>query len=72
MNPSVTRHRVGLFEYCKNDPDKARRFSKAMAGLRKMDCHLDYLLKEGFNWSAVKDPSFTVEVRACVSESIPR
>ena len=54
LNPFVTRHGVGLFEFYKNDPEKARRFAKAMAGLRKMDRHLDSLLKDGFNWSAVK------------------
>ncbi|KAK1595302.1 O-methyltransferase [Colletotrichum navitas] len=54
LNPFVTRHGVGIFEYYKNNPDKARRFAKAMAGLRKMDRHLDYLLKDGFNWSAIK------------------
>ncbi len=54
LNPFVTRHGVGMFEFYKNDPEKARRFAKAMAGLRKMDRHLDYLLKDGFNWSAIK------------------
>lgn len=54
LNPFVTRHGVGIFEFYKNDPEKARRFAKAMAGLRKMDRHLDYLLKDGFNWSAIK------------------
>lgn len=53
LNPFVTRHGVGIFEFYKNDSDKARRFAKAMAGLRKMDRHLDYLLKDGFNWSAI-------------------
>ncbi|KAI2615595.1 S-adenosyl-L-methionine-dependent methyltransferase [Hypoxylon sp. NC1633] len=54
LNPFVTRHGVGIFEFYKNDPEKARRFSKAMAGLRRMDSHLDFLLKDGFNWSAIK------------------
>ncbi|CRG92722.1 Demethylsterigmatocystin 6-O-methyltransferase [Talaromyces islandicus] len=54
QNPFVTRHGVGIFEFYKNDPDKARRFAKAMAGLRRMDRHLDYLLKASFNWSAIK------------------
>jgi len=54
VNPFVTRHGVGIFEYYKNHPDKARRFAKAMAGLRKLDRHLDYLLKDGFNWSALR------------------
>lgn len=54
QNPFVTRHGVGIFEFYKNDPEKARRFAKAMAGLRRMDRHLDYLLKGGFNWSAIK------------------
>ena len=54
LNPFVTRHGVGIFEFYKKDPDRARRFAKAMAGLRKMDRHLDYLLKDGFNWSALK------------------
>lgn len=54
LNPFVTRHGVGIFEFYKNDPEKARRFAKAMAGLRKMDRHLDNLLKDGFNWSAIK------------------
>jgi hypothetical protein len=54
LNPFVTRHGVGIFEYYKNDPGRARRFAKAMAGLRKMDRHLDYLLKGGFNWSDIK------------------
>lgn len=54
QNPFVTRHGVGIFEFYKNDPEKARRFAKAMAGLRRMDRHLDYLLKDGFNWSAIK------------------
>ncbi|KAL6854828.1 hypothetical protein ACO1O0_005955 [Amphichorda felina] len=53
QNPFVTRHGVGIFEFYKNDPEKARRFAKAMAGLRKMDRHLDYLLKDGFDWSAI-------------------
>ncbi|KAK5994068.1 O-methyltransferase sol2 [Cladobotryum mycophilum] len=54
LNPFVTRHGVGIFEFYKNDPAKARRFAKAMAGLRKMDRHLDFLLKDGFDWSAIK------------------
>ena len=54
QNPFVTRHGVGIFEFYKNDPEKARRFAKAMAGLRRMDRHLDYLLKDGFDWSAIK------------------
>ena len=54
QNPFVTRHGVGIFEFYKNDPDKARRFAKAMAGLRRMDRHLDHLLKDGFNWSGIK------------------
>lgn len=54
LNPFVTRHGVGIFEYYKNDPEKARRFAKAMAGLRRMDHHLDYLLQDSFDWSAIK------------------
>ncbi|KAI9690327.1 MAG: hypothetical protein M1822_009288 [Bathelium mastoideum] len=54
LNPFVTRHGVGIFEFYKNDPKKARRFAKAMAGLRRMDHHLDYLLYDGFNWPAIK------------------
>lgn len=54
MNPFVTRHGVGIFEFYKNDPEKARRFGKAMAGLRSMDRHLDYLLQDSFGWSAIK------------------
>lgn len=54
LNPFVTRHGVGIFEYYKNDPAKARRFAKAMAGLRQMDRHLDCLLQDGFDWSAIK------------------
>ncbi|KAK4663655.1 hypothetical protein QC763_610320 [Podospora pseudopauciseta] len=53
LNPFVTRHGVGIFEFYKNDPAKARRFAKAMAGLRKMDRHLDYLLYDSFNWGAL-------------------
>ena len=54
QNPFVTRHGVGIFEFYKKDPEKARRFAKAMAGLRRMDRHLDYLLKDGFDWSAIE------------------
>ncbi|KAI1773026.1 S-adenosyl-L-methionine-dependent methyltransferase [Hypoxylon cercidicola] len=54
LNPFVTRHGVGIFEFYKKNPDKARRFAKAMAGLRKLDRHLDYLLQDGFNWSAIE------------------
>ncbi|KAL8920786.1 MAG: hypothetical protein Q9172_004357 [Xanthocarpia lactea] len=54
LNPFVTRHGVGIFEYYKNDPEKARRFGKAMAGLRRMDRHLDYLLQDSFGWSAIE------------------
>ncbi|KAL8765509.1 MAG: hypothetical protein Q9209_007443 [Squamulea sp. 1 TL-2023] len=54
LNPFVTRHGVGIFEFYKNDPEKARRFAKAMAGLRRMDRHLDSLLQDGFDWSAIK------------------
>ena len=54
LNPFVTRHGVGIFQFYKNDPEKARRFGKAMAGLRKMDRHIDYLLQDGFDWSAIK------------------
>ncbi|KAK3291711.1 S-adenosyl-L-methionine-dependent methyltransferase [Chaetomium fimeti] len=54
LNPFVTRHGVGIFEFYKNNPDKARRFAKAMAGLRQMDRHLDFLLQDGFNWSELK------------------
>lgn len=53
-SPFVTRHGVGMFEYYQNNPDKARRFAKAMAGLRRMDRHLDHLLYDGFDWSAIK------------------
>jgi hypothetical protein len=51
LNPFVTRHGMGIFEYYQNHPHEARRFSKAMAGLRKMDRHLDSLLKDSFDWS---------------------
>ncbi|KAL9633239.1 MAG: hypothetical protein Q9204_003480 [Flavoplaca sp. TL-2023a] len=54
LNPFVTRHGVGIFEFYKNDPEKARRFGKAMAGLRRMDRHLDYLLQDSYDWSAIK------------------
>ncbi|KAK7979659.1 hypothetical protein PG989_012116 [Apiospora arundinis] len=54
INPFVTRHGVGIFEFYKNNPEKARRFSKAMAGLRRMDHHLDHLLTDSFDWSVVK------------------
>ena len=54
LNPFVTRHSVSIFEFYKNDPEKARRFAKAIAGLRRMDRHLDYLLQDSFNWSAIK------------------
>lgn len=54
LNPFVTRHGVGIFEFYKNDPVKARRFGKAMAGLRRMDRHLDYLLQDSFDWSGIK------------------
>lgn len=53
LNPFVTRHGVGIFEFYEKDPAKARRFAKAMAGLRKMDRHLDYLLNHSFDWSAI-------------------
>lgn len=53
-NPFVTRHGVGIFEFYKNNPAKARRFAKAMAGLRRMDRHLDSLLNDGFDWSSIK------------------
>ncbi|KAI0382394.1 S-adenosyl-L-methionine-dependent methyltransferase [Hypomontagnella monticulosa] len=53
-NPFVTRHGVGIFEFYAKDPAKARRFAKAMAGLRQMDYHLDYLLKDGFDWAGLK------------------
>lgn len=52
LNPFVTRHGVGIFEFYQKNPAKARRFAKAMAGLRKMDGHLDDLLTESFDWSA--------------------
>ncbi|KAL8858569.1 MAG: hypothetical protein Q9178_004863 [Gyalolechia marmorata] len=54
LNPFVTRHGVGIFEFYKNDPEKARRFGRAMAGLRRMDRHLDYLLQDSFGWSAIE------------------
>ena len=54
LNPFVTRHGAGMFEYYKNDPGKARRFAKAMAGLRRMDHQIDYLLRESFDWPAIK------------------
>jgi hypothetical protein len=54
VNPFVTRHGVGIFEFYRNNPEKARRFAKAMAGLRKMDRHLDNLLKDGFDWSSIR------------------
>jgi hypothetical protein len=54
LNPFVIRHGVGIFEFYKNDAPKARRFAKATAGLRRMDRHLDFLLKDGFNWSAIR------------------
>ncbi|KAL9004068.1 MAG: hypothetical protein Q9188_003103 [Gyalolechia gomerana] len=54
LNPFVTRHGVGIFEFYRKDPEKARRFAKAMAGLRRMDRHLDYLLQDGFDWSAIR------------------
>ncbi|KAJ2988124.1 hypothetical protein NUW58_g4140 [Xylaria curta] len=53
LNPFVTRHGVGMFEFYQKYPPKARRFAKAMAGLRKMDNHLDYLLSHSFDWSAI-------------------
>ncbi|KAI8931406.1 hypothetical protein NX059_011736 [Plenodomus lindquistii] len=54
LNPFITRHGVGIFEFYQKNPEKAVRFSKAMAGLRQMDHHLDNLLKDGFDWSALK------------------
>lgn len=54
LNPFVTWHSVYIFEFYKNDPKEARRLAKAMAGLRKMSRHLDFLLKDGFNWSGIK------------------
>ena len=36
-NPFVTRHGVGIFEFYAKDPAKARRFAKAMAGLRQSE-----------------------------------
>ncbi|OTA64765.1 O-methyltransferase [Hypoxylon sp. EC38] len=54
LNPFVTRHGMGIFEFYRENPEKARRFAKAMAGLRNMDRHLDYLLHEGYNWAAIK------------------
>ena len=54
LNPFVTRHGVNLWEFYKNSPDKAHRFAKAMVGLRKMDYHLDSLLKDGFDWASIE------------------
>lgn len=54
QSPFFTRHGCGPFEYYGKNPDKAVRFSHAMAGLRKMNSHIDFLLKDGFNWSAIK------------------
>lgn len=34
-NPFVTRHGVPIFEFYAKDAEKARRFAKAMAGLRR-------------------------------------
>ncbi|KAH6653121.1 S-adenosyl-L-methionine-dependent methyltransferase [Truncatella angustata] len=50
-NPFVTHHGVGIFGYYAKYPDKAERFAKAMAGWRKMDAHLDNLLRDGFDWA---------------------
>ncbi|KAF2475857.1 O-methyltransferase [Lindgomyces ingoldianus] len=54
INPFATRHGCGPFEFYKKYPEKAVRFSNAMAGLRKMNSHIDFLLKDGFDWSAIK------------------
>lgn len=53
INPFATRHGCGPFEFYKKYPEKATRFSNAMAGLRKMNSHIDFLLKDGFDWSAI-------------------
>ena len=58
-----------MFEFYKNDPEEARWFAKAMAGLRRMDRHLDYLLHDGFNWSAIMALSLTAEA---VTAMFPR
>ena len=55
LNPFVTRHGVGVFEYYKNHPDHGRRFATAMAVVRNIDRHLDSIvLDDGFNWSALQ------------------
>lgn len=52
--PFVTRHGCGVFDFYKQHPEKAVRFSNGMAGLRKMDSRIDVLLKDGFDWSTIK------------------
>jgi hypothetical protein len=42
-----------MFDFYQKDEIKARRFAKAMAGLRKSDRHLDSLLQNEFDCSAV-------------------
>lgn len=54
VNPFATRHGCGPFEFYKKYPEKTVRFSSAMAGLRKENSHIDFLLKDGFDWSATK------------------
>ncbi|KAI0402315.1 S-adenosyl-L-methionine-dependent methyltransferase [Xylaria palmicola] len=51
--PFHTRHGVPIFEYYAQHPEKARRFAKAMAGLTRMDHHIDEL-RDHFDWGPIK------------------
>ncbi|KAI0438848.1 S-adenosyl-L-methionine-dependent methyltransferase [Xylaria telfairii] len=51
--PFHTHHGVPIFDFYAKNPDRARRFAKAMAGLTRMDHHIDEL-RDQFNWADLK------------------
>ncbi|CAO2658327.1 Nn.00g060500.m01.CDS01 [Neocucurbitaria sp. VM-36] len=51
-NAFVTRHGTDLFQFYKQDPQRAARFASAMAGVSRLERHFESL-KESFPWDRV-------------------
>jgi SAM-dependent methyltransferase len=50
VNPFVKRHGSDVWEYYRKNPERAARFAKGMAGITKVDLHMEELIA-AFPWA---------------------
>jgi SAM-dependent methyltransferase len=50
VNPFTKRHGSDVWEYYKSNPERAARFAKGLAGITKVDLHIEGLMA-GFSWA---------------------